>query len=71
MCTCSFQSCHNLFYSVLSLFSLFPDPKDHFRITDETRTLGLVVCRGTSVVLVCPADSLESIPNPFLQPETS
>ena len=43
------------------------DADDPFKLTDETRSLGLVVCRGTAVVLVCPADSMESIPNPFVQ----
>ena len=46
------------------------DPKDPFRLTDETRSLGLVVCRGTAVVLICPADTMEPIANPFLQQET-
>ena len=45
------------------------DPKDPFKLTDETRSLGLVVCRGTAVVLVCPADAMEAISNPFLQQE--
>lgn len=47
----------------------FPDPDDPFKLTDETRSLGLVVCRGTAVVLVCPADSMEPIANPFIQQE--
>lgn len=38
---------------------------DEFK-TDETRNLGLVVCRGTSVVLICPQDGMESIQNPFI-----
>lgn len=45
------------------------DPDDPFKITDETRSLGLVVCRGTAVVLICPSDSMEQIANPFIQPE--
>ena len=44
-------------------------PDDPFKITDETRNLGLVVCRGTAVVLICPADSMETIANPFIQQE--
>lgn len=31
----------------------------------ETRALGLVVCRGTSVILILPQDGLEEIQNPF------
>ncbi|XP_037084175.1 U6 snRNA-associated Sm-like protein LSm7 isoform X2 [Pollicipes pollicipes] len=43
------------------------DPDDPYRLTEDTRQLGLVVCRGTAVVLICPADGMESIPNPFVQ----
>ena len=46
---------------------LVSDPDDPFKLTEDTRNLGLVVCRGTSVVLICPAEGMESIPNPFIQ----
>lgn len=46
---------------------LFVDPDDNFKITDDERHLGLVVCRGTTVVLICPQDGLEPIANPFVQ----
>merc|ERR1712200_388519 len=45
------------------------DPDDPFRLTDDTRTLGLVVCRGTAVVLICPVDGMEAIANPFVAQE--
>ena len=45
------------------------DPDDPYRLLDETRTLGLTVCRGTSVMLVCPSEGFEEISNPFLQEE--
>ncbi|CAI5736526.1 unnamed protein product [Hyaloperonospora brassicae] len=45
------------------------DPSDEYRITDETRQVGLVVCRGTSVMLVSPMEGTTEIPNPFLQQE--
>ena len=45
------------------------DPDDPYRLLDETRSLGLMVCRGPSVMLVCPTDGLEEIENPFLQDE--
>ncbi|KAK3742107.1 hypothetical protein QZH41_020262 [Actinostola sp. cb2023] len=45
------------------------DPDDPLKLTDETRRLGLVVCRGTAVVLVCPVDGMEAIANPFIQAE--
>ncbi|KAJ5767299.1 uncharacterized protein N7511_004915 [Penicillium nucicola] len=34
-----------------------------------TRSLGLIVARGTLIVLISPADGSEEIPNPFLQAE--
>ncbi|XP_022099828.1 U6 snRNA-associated Sm-like protein LSm7 [Acanthaster planci] len=45
------------------------DPDDPYKITEDTRDLGLVVCRGTSLVLICPEDGMEQIANPFLQQE--
>merc|ERR1712166_808077 len=45
------------------------DPDDAYRLTDETRSLGLVVCRGTAVILISPLDGTEEIANPFIQPE--
>lgn len=54
---------------LISMFWLSTDPDDPFKLTDETRQLGLAVCRGTAVVLVCPVDGMEPIANPFLQQE--
>jgi U6 snRNA-associated Sm-like protein LSm7 len=34
-----------------------------------TRSLGLIVARGTLIVLISPADGSDEIPNPFLQAE--
>ncbi|CAG2120919.1 unnamed protein product [Medioppia subpectinata] len=48
---------------------LLRDPDDAYKLTDDTRPLGLVVCRGTAVVVICPVDGMESIPNPFIQHE--
>jgi U6 snRNA-associated Sm-like protein LSm7 len=45
------------------------DPEDPLNVTDETRQLGLIVCRGTAVMLVSPTDGTEQIENPFLQPQ--
>jgi U6 snRNA-associated Sm-like protein LSm7 len=36
---------------------------------ETTRSLGLIVARGTLLVLISPADGSEEIPNPFLQQE--
>eukprot|EP01036_Dinobryon_divergens_P038898 gene38898-51134_t len=46
------------------------DPQDPYRLTDETRTLGLVVCRGTPISLISPVDGMEEIANPFMEEET-
>ena len=45
------------------------DPDDPYKLLDETRSLGLTVNRGTSVMLVCPTDGFEEIANPFLDQE--
>jgi hypothetical protein len=36
---------------------------------ETTRSLGLVVARGTLLVLISPADGSEEIANPFIQQE--
>jgi U6 snRNA-associated Sm-like protein LSm7 len=41
------------------------DPDDPLRVTDATRSLGLVVLRGTAVMVVAPTDGTEEIANPF------
>ena len=41
------------------------DPDDMHKMTNETRPLGLVVCRGPSVILNSPNDGMEEIQNPF------
>jgi hypothetical protein len=46
-------------------YCYYSDPSDPFKLTDETRRLGLVVCRGTHVSLISPADGMEEIANPF------
>ena len=63
----------NCFYFFIVIGTVAPafavDPEDTFKPSDETRPLGLVVCRGTAIVLVCPADGMEPISNPFVQQE--
>lgn len=41
------------------------DPEDAFKVTENTRKLGLVVCRGPQVSLISPTEGLEQIENPF------
>ena len=36
---------------------------------ESSRSLGLVVARGTLLVLVSPVDGSEQIANPFAQPD--
>ncbi|KAI9370553.1 hypothetical protein BJX61DRAFT_87038 [Aspergillus egyptiacus] len=36
---------------------------------ESTRSLGLIVARGTLIVLISPADGSEQIANPFVQAE--
>ena len=43
------------------------DPEDPYKLSDQTRQLGLAVCRGTQVILICPMDGMEEIANPFMQ----
>ena len=45
------------------------DPARPEVVTDKTRHLGLVVCRGNSVTLVCPADGLIETSNPYAETE--
>ena len=41
------------------------DPNDLTIVTEQTRKLGLVVCRGIQVSLIAPSDGIEEIANPF------
>ncbi|KAJ0641667.1 putative sm-like protein Lsm7/SmG [Helianthus annuus] len=45
------------------------DVDDPLKTTDQCRRLGLIVCRGTAVMLVSPTDGTEEIANPFIQPD--
>jgi U6 snRNA-associated Sm-like protein LSm7 len=47
------------------------DPARPEVVTNKTRHLGLVVCRGNSVTLVCPADGLIETSNPYAEAEAS
>jgi U6 snRNA-associated Sm-like protein LSm7 len=41
------------------------DPDDSYTVTDKTRKLGLVVCRGTQVCLIAPCEGYTEIENPY------
>jgi U6 snRNA-associated Sm-like protein LSm7 len=43
------------------------DPEDSYKLTGDTRTLGLVVCRGGGVMAVYPTEGAAELDeNPFL-----
>jgi len=43
------------------------DLDDPYKLTTNTRSIGLIVCRGTTVMLLCPTDGMQEIENPFIQ----
>ncbi|GAA0141647.1 RNA splicing factor [Lithospermum erythrorhizon] len=43
------------------------DNDDPLKTTDQTHRLGLIVCRGTAMMLVAPTDGTDEIANPFIQ----
>ncbi|RLV90491.1 U6 snRNA-associated Sm-like protein LSm7 [Spathaspora sp. JA1] len=45
------------------------DPEDDTILTKETRDLGLVVVRCTSLLTISPVNGFEIIDNPFVQPQ--
>ncbi|KAK5796138.1 hypothetical protein VI817_005423 [Penicillium citrinum] len=55
----------NLVLDDLNIVLIFLDDEGN----QTTRSLGLIVARGTLIVLISPADGSEEIPNPFVQPE--
>ncbi|CAB4391817.1 U6 snRNA-associated Sm-like protein LSm7 [Rhizophagus irregularis] len=44
------------------------DPEDN-RLLNDTRSLGLIVCRGPAVILISPVEGTEEIDNPFVHQE--
>ncbi|GFP93114.1 sm-like protein lsm7 [Phtheirospermum japonicum] len=56
-------------YMQLANITLVPYPEDPLKTTDQTRRLGLIVCRGTAVMLVSPTEGTDEIANPFVQPD--
>ncbi|CAJ0930772.1 unnamed protein product, partial [Mesorhabditis belari] len=42
---------------------------DSEKIGEETRSLGLIVGRGTAITIIAPADGVEQIANPFANPD--
>lgn len=66
---CLISCVFGYFYFRLPFSLLIIDPNDPSQVTDKTRKLGLVVCRGTQVSLICPSDEMEEIANPFAEEE--
>ncbi len=42
------------------------DPRDEMKITEKKRSLGLVVCRGPSIIAIYPVNGTQAIANPFV-----
>lgn len=55
------------FIFTTAVYCSHADPADPYKVVDETRTLGLVVCRGTQVTAIAPLDGMEEVQNPFMQ----
>jgi len=47
----------------------FAEPTTDDEGNESSRSLGLIVARGTLLVLISPVDGSEEIANPFQQPE--
>lgn len=45
------------------------DPEDSSRLLETTRPLGLIVARGSAIVLISPVDGVQRIENPFIGAE--
>ena len=56
----------NFIHSLCFILCITIDPDDLSRVTEKTRVLGLVVCRGTQVALISPSEGMEEIANPFV-----
>lgn len=50
---------------------LIVDLNDPSILSGKKRNLGLVVARGTSILVISPEDGMESIQNPFLLEDTA
>ena len=44
---------------------LIVDPDNKDKMMEKTRKLGIVVCRGSAVMFICPDDGTQEIENPF------
>ncbi|CDJ58843.1 u6 snRNA-associated Sm-like protein, putative [Eimeria maxima] len=42
------------------------DPEDSTRLLETTRALGLIVARGSAIVLISPVEGVQRIENPFV-----
>jgi U6 snRNA-associated Sm-like protein LSm7 len=45
------------------------DPQNPNSLVQVTRSLGIIVCRGTSIMYLCPVEGTEEIENPFIDNE--
>jgi len=52
-----------------SAIEFIRDPEDPLKLTDTTRSIGLIVARGTAITVVAPNEGFEQIENPFVVAE--
>uniref|UniRef100_A0A5S6QHW6 Sm domain-containing protein n=1 Tax=Trichuris muris TaxID=70415 RepID=A0A5S6QHW6_TRIMR len=45
------------------------DAEEGGQANPATRNLGLIVARGNTILVITPADGMEQIANPFVQPD--
>ncbi|KAJ1677820.1 Sm-like protein lsm7 [Spiromyces aspiralis] len=43
------------------------DSENPSQMTEQTRRIGMTVCRGPSIILISPLDGKQEIENPFVQ----
>lgn len=61
------RKCVVCFHVIDSVAAVLTDVDESGK--EATRSLGLIVARGTLLVLISPADGSEEIANPFVQAE--
>jgi hypothetical protein len=59
---------HHLFIYCYK-FQQISDPTNPDVLSEKTRRIGVVVCRSTAVMLICPNEGVEEIQNPWMAQE--
>ena len=50
-----------------SIFFSYLDMNDYYSLTEKSRNLGTVVCRGVTIMTVNPVEGMVEIQNPYEQ----